>query len=50
MIDGETQTRGVRIPLPDLLIGVIALELGYRVATLNLRDFERIPGLKVVKF
>jgi predicted nucleic acid-binding protein len=27
-IDGETQARGVRIPLPDLHIGVTALELG----------------------
>jgi predicted nucleic acid-binding protein len=50
MIDGETQTRGVKIPLPDLLIGVTALELSYQVATLNLRDFGRIPGLSVTKF
>ncbi len=29
----------------DLLIGATALHLGYEVATLNLRDFRRIPGL-----
>ena len=30
-IDGQSQARGVRIPLSDLPIGVTALELGYRV-------------------
>ena len=48
-IDGENQTRGVRLPLPDLLIGVTALELGYSVGTANLRDFQRIPGLSVIQ-
>jgi predicted nucleic acid-binding protein len=28
-IDGQNQARGVRVPLPDLLVGVAALELGY---------------------
>jgi tRNA(fMet)-specific endonuclease VapC len=36
-IDGENQTRGIRVPLSDLLIGVTALELGYTVGTTNLR-------------
>lgn len=36
-IDGENQAKGVRLPLSDLLIGVMALELGYSVATGNLR-------------
>jgi tRNA(fMet)-specific endonuclease VapC len=48
-IDGENQARGVRIALPDLLVGVTALELGYSVGTSNLRDFRRIPGLDVVQ-
>ena len=48
-IDGENQTKGVRLPLSDLLIGVTALELGYRVATGNLRHFQLIPGLSVVQ-
>ena len=29
-IDGENAAKGVRLPLADLLIGVTALELGYR--------------------
>jgi predicted nucleic acid-binding protein len=36
--------------LSDLLIGVTALELGYSVATRNLRHFKMIPGLSVVRF
>jgi predicted nucleic acid-binding protein len=46
-IDGESQARGERIPLSDLLIGVSALDLDYGVATSNLRHFQRIPGLAV---
>jgi predicted nucleic acid-binding protein len=49
-IDGESQAQGVRLPLSDLLIGVTALELGYSVATGNLRHFQLIPGLSVVQF
>jgi predicted nucleic acid-binding protein len=48
-IDGENQAKGVRLPLSDLLIGVTALELGYSVATGNLRHFQLIPGLSVVQ-
>jgi predicted nucleic acid-binding protein len=47
-IDGENQAKGVRLPLSDLLIGVTALELGYSVATANLRHFQMIPDLKIV--
>ena len=43
-IDGENQARGTRVPLPDLLIGVTALELGYSVGTANL-----LPGLSIVE-
>ncbi len=43
-LDGENQARGVRIPLSDLLIGVTALELGFSVATANLRHFRQVPG------
>ena len=49
-IDGENQTRGIRVPLSDLLIGVTALELGYSVGTTNLRHFQQVPGLTVVRF
>src|SRR5258708_2353989 len=47
--DGENQAKGIRLPLSDLLIGATALELGYSVATGNLRHFEMISGLSVVR-
>jgi len=47
-IDGENTARGVRLPLSDLLIGVTALELGYSIATANLRHFQMIPSLNVL--
>jgi predicted nucleic acid-binding protein len=47
-IDGENAAKGIRTALADLLIGVTALELGYKVATSNLRHFHTIPGLAVV--
>ena len=47
-IEGEQAAKGIVIALPDLLIGVTSLYLGYSVATLNLRHFQLIPGLSVV--
>jgi predicted nucleic acid-binding protein len=47
-LDGENQTRGLKVPLPDLLIGVTALELGYSVGTSNVPHFGQVPGLSVV--
>lgn len=47
-IDGQSQANGIRIPLADLLIGATALELGYSVATENLRHFNQIPGLSII--
>jgi predicted nucleic acid-binding protein len=47
-IDGEQRAIGVTIPSLDLLIGATALEIGYAVATANLRHFQLIPGLDVV--
>ena len=49
-LDAENQARGVRLPLADLLIGVTALDLGYGLATANLRHFQQIPGLTIVQF
>ena len=43
-IDSENQAKGIRLPLSDLLIGATALELGYGVATGNLRHFQMISG------
>jgi predicted nucleic acid-binding protein len=48
-LDGESHAKGIRLPLSDLLIGATALELGYSVATGNLRHFDMIPGLTVVR-
>lgn len=50
-IDGENQTKGVCLPLADLLIGVTALELGYQVATAKspaLSDDPRAFGRAVL--
>jgi predicted nucleic acid-binding protein len=49
-IDGENTAKGIRLALADLQIGVTALELGYRVATGNLRHFQMVPGLGIVPF
>jgi predicted nucleic acid-binding protein len=46
-IDGQSTAKGVRLALADLLIGVTALDLGYSVATANVRHFNLIPGLGV---
>jgi predicted nucleic acid-binding protein len=48
-IEGQQEAVGVQFAFEDLLIGATALHLGYDVATLNLRDFQRIPGLSVVQ-
>jgi predicted nucleic acid-binding protein len=48
-IDGGQAAQGINLPLGDLIIGATAVELGYAVATTNLRDFNRIPGLRVVQ-
>jgi tRNA(fMet)-specific endonuclease VapC len=43
----ELMRRGTMIGPHDLLIGATALARGYKLATLNRRDFERIPGLQL---
>jgi tRNA(fMet)-specific endonuclease VapC len=47
-IEGEQAARGNVIAFEDLLIGATALHLGFELATLNARHFERIPNLKLV--
>lgn len=47
-IGGEQAAKGITIPADDLLIGASAIEQGYAVATLNIRHFQKIPGLQVV--
>ena len=46
-IEGEQAARGVSVNFEDLLIGATALRLGCAVVTLNVRDFQKIPGLSV---
>jgi predicted nucleic acid-binding protein len=48
-IEGQQEAKGVQLAFEDLLIGATALHLGYNVATLNVRDFQRVPGLTVVQ-
>jgi predicted nucleic acid-binding protein len=47
-LDGESQAQGLKFALPDLLIGVTALQLGYSVGTSNIRHFGEVPGLSVL--
>ena len=47
-IEGQQESKGIQFAFEDLLIGATALHLKYEVATLNPRDFHRIPGLSVV--
>lgn len=42
--------RGVTVGAHDALIGAQAMEHGHAVLTNNVRDFERLPGVKVIPF
>lgn len=48
-IEGERASRGVTIAFEDLLIAATALQLGFGVATSNVRHFLQVPGLKVAE-
>jgi predicted nucleic acid-binding protein len=48
-IDADLKSQGQGLPLPDIIIASTALELGYAVATFNLKDFKRIPGLQIAE-
>jgi predicted nucleic acid-binding protein len=47
-IEGEQAAVGIAIAFEDLVIGATALHLDYGVATLNVKHFQLIPGLKIV--
>ena len=47
-IEAEQMALGISIAFQDLLIGATALHLGFDVATLNVRHFQKIPGLQIV--
>ena len=48
-IEGQEAAKGNGLPFNDLLIAAAAMEQGYGVLTENLRHFERIPGVQVLK-
>jgi predicted nucleic acid-binding protein len=47
-IEGQEAAKGNILPFNDLLIAAAAVEQGYAVLTINLRHFQKIPGLTVV--
>ncbi len=47
-IDGEQQAEGITIPFGDLLIGAMALLIGFSALTINLRYFRLVPELQVI--
>lgn len=49
-IEGEQTAKGIVIDFEDLIIGATALHLGFDVATLNVKHFQQIPGLRIVTF
>ena len=49
-IEGEQAKQENTIAFEDLAIGVTALYLGFDVATINVRHFQCIPGLNVIRF
>ena len=42
--------KGVALGSHDLMIGSTAISMGFSVITTDIRDFEKIPGLKIEKF
>ena len=48
-IEGDQAAQGVNIAFEDLLIAATALQLGFGVATGNVRHFQVVPGLTVVQ-
>jgi predicted nucleic acid-binding protein len=48
-MEGEQAEQGVSIAFEDLLIAATALQLGFGVATGNVRHFQNIPGLNVIQ-
>ncbi len=42
--------KGTPLGAHDLMIGATAVSLGFSVITADIRDFEKIPGLKIEEF
>jgi predicted nucleic acid-binding protein len=47
-LEGELASLGFSMSFEDLAIGVTGLQLGFEVATLNVKHYKLIPGLKVI--
>jgi predicted nucleic acid-binding protein len=47
-MEAELAARGITLAFEDLAIGITAVQLGYDLATANVRHFGLIPGLKVL--
>lgn len=47
VISGQAAERRITLPFEDLLIGATALQLGFELATHNVRHFQMIPNLVV---
>jgi tRNA(fMet)-specific endonuclease VapC len=47
LIRGKLRAEGHIIPQPDILIAATALQYDLTLLTRNVRDFERIPDLKL---
>ena len=48
-IEGQEAAKGNVLPFNDLLIAAAAIEQGYAVLTENVRHFQKIPGLNVIR-
>ena len=48
-IEGQDAAKGNVLPFNDLLIATAAIEQGYAVLTENLRHFEKVPGVRVLR-
>jgi len=47
-IEGELASLGTTLAFEDVAIGATALQLGFDVATVNVKHFKPIPGLTVI--
>jgi tRNA(fMet)-specific endonuclease VapC len=48
-IEGQEAAKGNVLPFNDLLVAAAAIEQGYAVLTENLRHFEKVPGVRILK-
>ncbi|MBM3311195.1 MAG: type II toxin-antitoxin system VapC family toxin [Candidatus Aminicenantes bacterium] len=42
--------KGISLGAHDLMIASTCLALGFSVITLNIRDYDKIGGLRIVRF